>query len=248
MASIRKYLNWNKRSSNSKKQIDPYRRYYFICEGQNTERWYFEKLIEIRKSLSIHSNLELVDLKKIGKREHVSHPKSLIECADAQRKDKTITFDPKHDKMVVIFDADIFEVQNNNNNYDQILKLGKKNNILGVTNPSFELFLLLHYKNSVNEIITPNARNIIKNDWIGENQKQSQTKTKGKRRYIVDVFYKKSKMHPKKNSAIGELANNVLIAIEQEKKLNTDIDTCKGVITSNIGMIIQSIIDEQCND
>ncbi|ONI48296.1 hypothetical protein AN643_02265 [Candidatus Epulonipiscioides saccharophilum] len=242
MASIREYSNWNKRQSNSKKQIDPYRRYYFICEGQNTERWYFEKLIDIKKSLSIHSNLEVIDLEKTGKRIHVSHPKRLIECADAQRKDKTIIFDPKHDKMIVIFDADIFEVQNKNknknknNNYDQILKIGKKNNILGVTNPSFELFLLLHYKNSINEIITPNAKNIIKNGWIG------------RRRYIVDVFQKKSKMHPKKNSAIGELANDVLIAIEQEKKLNTDIDTCKGVITSNIGMIIQSIIDEQGND
>ena len=238
MAPIREYSNWNKRPSNSEKQIDPYKRYYFICEGKNTELWYFEKLIDIRKSLSIHSDIELVYLEKTGEHENISNPKSLIEFADAQRMNKSIKFDHKHDKMIVIFDADIFETQQNN--YDEILQLGKAHNILGVTNPSFELFLLLHYENSVEEIIIPETENIIKNDWVGKNQ--------NKRRYIEDVFRKKAQMRPKKNSAISELANDVFIAIEQEKKLNNDICNCKGIVTSNIGNIIQSIIDDQCND
>lgn len=55
-------------------------------------------------------------------------------------------------------------------------------------------------------------------------------------------------MHSKTNRAIGELASNVLVAIKQERKINNDISNCKGVVTSNIGCIIQSIIDDQCND
>ena len=53
MAPIKTYSNWNKQSSNADEQIEPYRRYYFICEGKNTEQWYFEKLIDIRKSLNL---------------------------------------------------------------------------------------------------------------------------------------------------------------------------------------------------
>ena len=45
----------------------------------------------------------------------------------------------------------------------------------------------------------------------------------------------------RKNSAIGELAKNIEIAIEQEKKINEDIHQCKGQITCNIGRIIDEI-------
>ena len=45
----------------------------------------------------------------------------------------------------------------------------------------------------------------------------------------------------RKNAAIGELAKNIEIAIEQEKKINEDIHQCKGQITCNIGRIIDEI-------
>jgi len=48
-------------------------------------------------------------------------------------------------------------------------------------------------------------------------------------------------VNPKKNSAIGELAKNVDIAIAQEKKINEDIHKCKGKVTCNIGEIIGKI-------
>ena len=238
MAPIKTYSNWNKRSSNAVEQIEPYRRYYFICEGKNTEQWYFEKLIDIRKTLSIHSDIEIAYLEKTEEHANVSNPKSLIEFADAQKKNGKIKYDPKHDKMIVIFDADIFESQQNN--YDEILELGKKHNILGVTNPSFELFLLLHLADSADEIIIPDSVNIVKNEWVGSSRQN-------RRRYIEDIFRKRTNMRPKKDSAIGELANDVLLAIKQERKINNDIENCKGTVTSNIGCIIQSIIDDQCN-
>ena len=237
MAPIRSYSNWNVRSTNKDAQIEPYRHYYFICEGQNTEKWYFEKLIDIRKTLSIHSEIKLVYLEKTGEDEHLSNPTQLIDFADQQKSNDEIPFDPKFDKMIVIFDADIFE--NTHNNYNQVITKGLQKNILGITNPSFELFLLLHYPNSVEQLILVDQVNIIANKWVGNGH--------NRKRYIEDVFRKKSGMRPKRNSAIGELAHDVLIAIEQEKKLNNNILACKGKITSNIGCIIKSIIDDQCN-
>ena len=55
-------------------------------------------------------------------------------------------------------------------------------------------------------------------------------------------------MNPKSDSSIALLANNVLIAIEQEKRLNNDIKSAKGTLTSNIGTIINTIIEDQCNN
>lgn len=64
MAPIRTYSNWNERSSDSNEQLTPYRHYYFLCEGRNTEKWYFEKIIDIRKDLSINSMIDMIYLEK----------------------------------------------------------------------------------------------------------------------------------------------------------------------------------------
>lgn len=44
MAPVRSYTNWNSRTTDEEEQIEPYRKYFFICEGANTETWYFKKL------------------------------------------------------------------------------------------------------------------------------------------------------------------------------------------------------------
>lgn len=146
MAPIRSYTNWNVRSTDNDAQIEPYRHYYFICEGRNTEKWYFEKLIDIRKELSIHSDIKLVYLEKTDEDENLSNPTQLIDFADQQKSNGAIAFDPKFDKMIVVFDADVFE--SIYTDYNEVIAKGLQKNLLGVTNPSFELFLLLHYPNS----------------------------------------------------------------------------------------------------
>ena len=62
---------------------------------------------------------------------------------------------------------------------------------------------------------------------------------------ICQALKARTGMNSRKNSRIGELADNVLVAIEQEKRINQDIHKCKGKLTSNIGLIIQSIIDDE---
>ena len=71
------------------------------------------------------------------------------------------------------------------------------------------------------EQIEPNAEQIIKNEKDGH-----QT-------FIYKLLLARTGINPKKNSAIGELAKNIEIAIEQEKKINEDIHQCKGQITCN---------------
>lgn len=227
MAPIRTYTNWNKRPTDVEEKVEPYRKYFFICEGKNTEVWYFKKLIDIRKSLGIHPLIDIRLMEKTGEDDSISNPKALIEFAEKQKKITENDFDNKHDKMIIVFDADIYKTKSEV--YKSILELAGEENILAVSNPSFELFLLLHYVNSVNDIIFPEKVQILEN------------KKEGKRRYITKRFTDISGMNPKENAAIGDLAIHIDTAIEQEKLLNEDITNAIGLITCNIGKVIEDI-------
>lgn len=228
MAPIRSYTNWNSRPTDKEEQIEPYRKYFFICEGANTETWYFKKLIDIRKSLNIHPLIDIRLLEKTEGDKDISFPRKLITFAETQKDNEEINFDRERDKMIIVFDADIFEKKVTD--YDDVIALGEANgNVLAVSNPSFELYLLLHFAGSYEQDIVPNVKEIIANEKDG-----NQT-------FIYKLLLNRTGINPKKNSDIGNLALNVETAIVQEKKLNQNIHDCKGKITCNIGQIIDEI-------
>lgn len=107
--AIRTYTNWNKRESDKEIQKEPYKKYFFICEGVNTEQHYFKHLIDIKKTLEIKPVIDMRLLEKDNEDSDISFPLNLIEYANKLKSKREINFDKKHDKMVVIFDADIFE-------------------------------------------------------------------------------------------------------------------------------------------
>ena len=74
----------------------------------------------------------------------ISFPRRLIKFAEDQKENPEISFDKERDKMIIVFDGDIFEEKVLD--YDELVAEGEKNNILAVSNPAFELFLLLHYE------------------------------------------------------------------------------------------------------
>ena len=53
-------------------------------------------------------------------------------------------------------------------------------------------------------------------------------------KHAYNVLHDLTGMNAKRNPNIGNLANNVLYAISQEKHINQDIHNCKGKVTSNI--------------
>ena len=85
MAPIRTYTDWNKRPSDAEDQKEPFRKYFFICEGANTEVWYFHKLIDMRKQLGIHPMIDIRLMEKTEEDANLSNPKALIEFAEAQK-------------------------------------------------------------------------------------------------------------------------------------------------------------------
>ncbi|MGN1350138.1 MAG: RloB family protein [Anaerovoracaceae bacterium] len=225
------YENWNKRPSDREEQIEPYRKYYFICEGANTETFYFKRLIDIRKDLNIHPLIDVRLLEKTEQDRNLSFPKKLAEFAEQQKAILGGDFDEERDRMVIVFDADIFEEKVSG--YEAFVADIETKNIVGVTNPGFELFLLLHLEGAYEEFVSGNEKKFLTMD------------NNGRYSHAYECLLQKTGMNAKKNSRIGLLADNCLLAIEQEKLVNQDVHSVKGKVSSNIGKILEAIINDE---
>ena len=226
---VRTYKNWNRRSSDLEEQIEPLRKYYFICEGANTETFYFKKLIDLRKNLGIHPLIDIRLWEKTDKDRNISFAKNLVEFANKQKELAENDFDVEHDRMIIVFDGDIFEEKVEG--YDKLIEDIEKSDIAAVSNPNFELFLLLHKEGSYEDYIKGREEDFLK-------------MFDGKYSYAKDVLLNITGMNSKKNPQIGDLAKDIMIAIKQEKYINQDIHNIKGRISSNIGLIIEGIIKD----
>ena len=231
---VHTYTNWNSRPSDQVEQMEPFRKYFFICEGANTETFYFRRLIDLRKQLGIHPLIDIRLWEKTDEDRNLSFAKKLVAFAEKQKKNSDNDFDYERDKMVIVFDGDIFEEKVQG--YDELISQIEKTDIAGVTNPGFELFLLLHIEGSYEE-------------WIEDHEAEYLSMDEdGKYSHAYNVLRELTGMNAKKNPEIGNLADNILIAISQEKKINQDIHELKGKVSSNVGKIIEDIINEKPNN
>ncbi|MEG2544765.1 MAG: RloB domain-containing protein, partial [Longicatena sp.] len=140
-------------------------------------------------------------------------------------------FKSERDIMIVTFDLDVFK--NKDSNLLDLLKEQDDNLIFGLANPDFELYLLLHIENSLNTTIIPNKARIL------ENEKE------GKQRPCQRLLKQLTGLNPKKNEDIGKLAENVNIAISQEKHINQNSQYFLTELSSNIGTIIEKMKEEK---
>ncbi|MBQ8023108.1 MAG: RloB domain-containing protein [Succinivibrio sp.] len=230
---VHTYTNWNKRKTDEEEKVEPFRKYCFICEGANTETFYFKKLIDLRKELNIHPLIDIRLWEKTDKDKDISFAKNLFEFALQQKALPENDFDLETDKMIVVFDADIFECKVDG--YEDLVSKIEEHDIAAVSNPGFELFLLLHIKDSYCQYILGHEKEFLEPDQNGSYKK------------AFDVLRDATNMNAKTNHRIGLLAENVKVAIEQEKQINQNIHQCKGRVTSNIGLIIEHIMNEAPN-
>jgi len=228
---VHTYTNWNSRPSDNEEQIEPFRKYFFICEGANTETFYFKRLIDQRKQLGIHPLIDIRLWEKTDEDRNLSFAKNLADFAESQKNIPDNDFDPDRDKMVIVFDGDIFEEKVHG--YDELITSIEEKDIAAVTNPGFELFLILHVDGSFEKYIKGHEAEFLSVD------------EKGKYSHAYNILHELTGMNAKTNPRIGELADNVLIAITQEKQINQDIHQLKGNVSSNIGKIIEDIIKEK---
>ena len=87
--------------------------------------------------------------------------------------------------------------------------------------------------NAYHDIIRPHEGELL------ENRKQN------KKRFAQALFTKEYRINPKSNPAVGDLAHDVDIAIEQEKHLNQDVGRCLEMLTCNVGQAIETIKNDR---
>ena len=89
----------------------------------------------------------------------ISSNKFIEECsygANASGKSNLVKSsefikDVEHDRMIIVFDGDIFEEKVEG--HDKLIEYIEKRDIAAVSNPNFELFLLLHKEGSYEDYI-----------------------------------------------------------------------------------------------
>lgn len=213
-------------------KIELLRRYYLIFEGANTERKYFQGIDNNRKELGINSHIELVILHKEGDISSFSHPIKLLELIEEKKKSlkRDGKFDKAIDRFVIVFDRDSYEKPED---YCEFIEKASADNILTVTSPCFELWLILHYENAVEKYVAPNK------DKLFDNEKVSRAHS-----FASNLFSEISGVNPKSGSFFNKLKGGIDLAIEQERALEQDILRMTTEIGSNVGVLIEQMRED----
>ena len=162
MAPIRTNVSlYNRYPEKRVGSVEPFRTYYIIMEGTNTEPNYFRLLEKRLSDLKIRNNIRIVYLERTQQDRGSNSPRQLSRFLQDFRKrqnDKTAVY-------CMVFDRDSYKNQvNPTEGYLNFLNQNQKSKIrMIVSSPCFEVWLLLHQKNAVSEIIEPNAKQIFEN-------------------------------------------------------------------------------------
>lgn len=231
MSPLREFRSLTTRFEEDVK-IDLLRRYYLIFEGANTERKYFQGIDNNRKELGINSQIEIVILHKEGDISSFSHPIKLLALIEDKKKSlkRDGKFDKRIDQFVIVFDRDSYEKAEG---YIEFVEKASVDNILAVTSPCFELWLILHYEDAIEKYIVPNR------DHLFENKKVSVSHT-----FASRLFSEISGMNPKSGTFFNKLKRSVDLAISQEKELEQDILMMTTDLGSNIGILIEQMRED----
>ncbi|MDD4029093.1 MAG: RloB family protein [Caldisericia bacterium] len=214
----------------------PFRRkYFFLCEGRVTEVKYLKQLVQNRTIIGIKDDTELTPLIKEGEHKDISNPKKLLDLAiEWRRKKKAIgieEFDPNLDRIILVFDLDSFRMDPKK--YINLVNKIKEEKILSaVTNPSFELWLMLHKENSLQDYILPNHSKLLLNSKVSAKHTEAS-------KMCSDLLH----FNSKRNVYFKDFRKSLMVAIQQELSVEQDIYNMIGRLGSNIGSIIQSILD-----
>lgn len=245
---LRQYKPINQRIVEDK-QIDYTKKYYFVFEGRNTEVEYFKGIDKYSKELGISNMIEIIILEKDESIKNDSAPIRLLE--EAKRKKTELIandeFDEDLDKFVLVFDRDSFKpVDKKQIEFIEFISVAKKEAILAVTSPCFEIWLLLHFEkisleNKKNSIKEQDLDTLVAIEKYYEDFRQN-LKVSNKHTFTSNAFSLTTGLNPKSNLNFDTvLLENVELAINHEhfSLIETDVDKMVDKLGSNIGALIE---------
>lgn len=174
----------------------------------------------------------MVILHKEGDISSFRHSIKLLELIEEKKKSlkRDGKFNKAIDRFVIVFDCDSYEKPEL---YVEFIEKVSADNILTVTSPCFELWLILHYENAVENYFMPNK------DRLFVNEKVSRAHS-----FASNLFFEISGTNPKSGLFFNKLKGGIDLAIEQEKALEQDILKMATEIGSNVGILIEQMREE----
>jgi hypothetical protein len=201
--------------------------HYIITEGEVTEQEYLRELIK-SAFVVIRDNIKVIPIERTEEDIHNSAPNRLLQYAIDFRTQKN----DASAKYIIMFDRDSFKSDHilKKPYLDFLLKASKNQIDILVSSPCIELWLLLHKKNSLHEIILP-----VK-DKIFNNKRVSTHHT-----FTSSLCSKKMGFNPK-NTVPTDLIKATLVALLQSQELTHDIYVMKDQIGTNLGEYVTDIL------
>ena len=218
--------------------------YYIICEGQNTEWLYFTCLCNNKREIGIHNAVEIIPLEKTDMHKGWSHPQKLFELARHKKKelkkDEYSSYE-EDDKFVIVFDLDIYNGKDGKE-YKALLKDIEDDEIVVVTNPCFEMWLLLHEENAYAKHISGDEERILQN----KKTSKKHSYVSGKVSDVLEFNTKGSGKRKSGNNSqayfkFKSLLESTDIAVNEEKHICEDAETMANSIGCNVGLFITEL-------
>lgn len=207
--------------------VRPFRTYYLIMEGTNTEPTYFRLLERELIRRRIRNNIAIVYLERTANDRGSNTPRQLFNFLQTFKRNKN----DEDGVYFLVFDRDSFKNHSDPKTaYLNFLKSIKGSGIrIIVTSPCFEIWLLLHRKNSYRELILPNANSLFRNVRVS----QSYT-------YISKMVFDVFGFNPKSEIPEGFL-KNLDTALGEAKNLTSDPLLMATELGENISEFISEI-------
>lgn len=207
--------------------LNPKSKYYIIPEGEKTEIQYFLGIRDNAREININSLIEVIPIENDDEELGQSHPIRKITNFNEDIENNKFLYDKEIDKVCFVIDRD---PQNfSEQQYDNFLKMCKDYNYkVYVSNPTFELFLLLHD----DKIFDIDKTAMLENRRVSNSKRFLEVK-------LSEIFGCN-----KKNINFEKFKVNIKKAINNEKQFEEDLINLKHKLGSNVGTLLDEMIED----
>ena len=208
--------------------LEPKSKYYIIPEGDNTEIQYFCGVRDNSTDLNIKPLIEIIPIENETSEHGQSHPKWKINNFERDLKSGKFTYDMEIDKVCFVIDRDPQNLSESQ--LDEFINKCRDNGYeVYISNPTFEVFLIMHD----DRVLSLNRQEML------ENRRNSR---RGKRFLEIKLF--EFFQCNKKNLNFQKFKSNIKKAIINEKQFCEDIESLKNNLGSNVGKLLDNMIDK----
>lgn len=210
------------------KDWKPKSKYYIIPEGEKTEIQYFNGIRENRQELNINSLIEIILIENDETEKGESHPKKKIQNFKDDIEAGKFVFYEELDKVCFVIDRDpqnLSELQL----VDFIQQCTENNYEVYLSNPTFELFLIMHS----DDILKLNKQEMLENRKVNRNKRFLEKK-------LSNIFG-----CSKTNLNFEKFKPYISKAIKNEKQFCEKVEDLKTKLGSNVGILLNSMIENK---